>query len=238
LADLLRNHAEAIATIDSCVWSPTVTFDRLFAFLGGGNWADISLDRGELYFGYGKVPHELGLAGDWEGIRAFCMAERPDARRAAEVTRQVKDFYSLGADCLWITFARGHLWWAFASPEVEWLGPPADEDRGERIRKSIGGWKNVDINGKPLTIDSLSTKLTRVGNDRRTICAMNVSDYLLRRINGLEEPIIAAANQAREALIEATNTAIRALHWADFETLVDIIFARSGWHCSSAIGGT
>ena len=36
LEDVLRNHAEAIAAIDLCV-VPTVTFDRLFAFLVVGH---------------------------------------------------------------------------------------------------------------------------------------------------------------------------------------------------------
>lgn len=31
---------------------------------------------------------------------------------------------------------------------------------------------------------------------------------------------------------------IAALHWADFETLVDLILARSGWNRVSALGGT
>jgi hypothetical protein len=211
--------------------------DTRYIKLGGGNWADVSLDKGELHFGYRNIPHELGLALNGEGIKKFCMAERPDARRAAEITRQVMDFYKLGADCLWITFARGHLWWTFAAPEVKWLGVAENNQRGERIRKSIGGWKNVDVNGKPLTIPSLGTKLTRVMNYRRTICAVGASDYLLRRINGIEEPVIAAANKARQALIDATSAAIRSLHWADFETLVDIVFARSGWHRTSAVGG-
>lgn len=35
--------------------------------------------------------------------------------------REVKDFYTLGSDCLWITFADGSLWWAFAWPEVTML---------------------------------------------------------------------------------------------------------------------
>lgn len=206
--------------------------------LGGGNWVDVSLDNGELHFGYGGVSHELGLALDAERIKKFCMSQKPDARRAAEISRQVIDFYGLGSDCLWITFARGRLWWTYASPEVQWLGPVSNNERGQRVRKSIGGWKNVDVNGKLLTVQGLSTKLTRVGNYRRTICAVSASDYLLRRINGIEEPIIAKANKAREALIDATSAAIRSLHWADFETLVDIVFARSGWHRTSAIGGT
>jgi hypothetical protein len=148
----------------------------------------------------------------------------------------VVDFYKSGADCLWVTFARDHLWWTFAAPEVKWLGSK-NSARGDRVRKSIGGWKNKDLNGKLLTIQSLSTKLTRVRNYRRTICAIEASEYLLGRINGIEDPIVVAATKAREALIDAILIALRSLTWADFETLVDIVFARSGWHRISPVGG-
>ncbi|OPY94244.1 hypothetical protein A5906_14935 [Bradyrhizobium sacchari] len=46
------------------------------------------------------------------------------------------------------------------------------------------------------------------------------------------------ASQARIALLEVTIEALQLLHWADFETLVDIIFARSGWNQVSVLGGT
>ncbi|MBP0115736.1 hypothetical protein [Bradyrhizobium vignae] len=39
--------------------------------------------------------------------------------------------------------------------------------------------------------------LTKVASYRRTICAVKAQDYLLRRINGIEEPIVAKASQAR-----------------------------------------
>ena len=201
-----------------------------------GRWADISLDRGELHFGYGKTPHEIALSGDRDAIKRYLEKAGNDKHKTHEA-RQVGDFYSLGADCLWITFARGCLWWTFAAPEVTWLGISPDKTRGERIRKCIGGWRNTDINGKELKTITLSTKLTQLAAYRRTICSVEQGDYLLRRINGVEEPIVAEANKARAALIDVTATAIATLHWADFETLVDMIFARSGWYRASAIGG-
>jgi hypothetical protein len=38
-------------------------------------------------------------------------------------------------------------------------------------------------------------------------------------------------------MIAACENLIAGLHWADFETLVDIILARGGWHRVSALGG-
>jgi Restriction endonuclease len=129
------------------------------------------------------------------------------------------------------------MWWSFALPEVIWVGGDGTK-HGERTRKTIGGWSNTDVNGKPLKINSLSTRLTKVAGYRRTICKIEAQDYLLRRINGIEEPIVAKCLKAREVMLNLTIEAIQSLHWKDFETLVDIIFSRSGWNRGSALGGT
>lgn len=42
--------------------------------------------------------------------------------------------------------------------------------------------------------------------------------------------------EARSAMVAVATEMIAALHWADFETLVDLIFARSGWQRVSRVG--
>jgi len=39
-------------------------------------------------------------------------------------------------------------------------------------------------------------------------------------------------------MIVVASQMIAGLHWADFETLVDLIFARAGWQRISRVGGT
>jgi hypothetical protein len=202
----------------------------------GGRWENTSLEQGELQFGHGKVSHELALTGDRARIKEALIKAGKSSQAATDDTREVLDFYQLGSDCLWATFARDHLWWTFAKAEITWLGP--GEGHGERVRKCIGGWRNTDVNGVPLRIDQLSTKLTKVASYRRTICAIEAEDYLMRRINGVIEPLLAKGNQARDTLLNVLAEAIKALDWADFETLLDIMFARSGWNRLSPLGGT
>jgi hypothetical protein len=202
----------------------------------GGSWERVSLERSELHFGHGKVPHEMGLVGNADVIKQHRIGQGRAPQTAAGDAREVVDFYRLGSDCLWITFADDLMWWTFAEPAVKWLG--FGDGHGERIRKTIGGWRSTDINGVPIRKDSLSTKLTKVANYRRTICAVEAKEYLLRRLNGVAEPIVVKGNHARQSMIAVLTEAIASLHWADFETLVDILFARSGWHRGSEIGGT
>jgi hypothetical protein len=119
---------------------------------------------------------------------------------------------------------------------VTWLGGDG-KDHGERIRSAISGWRNTDINGVPLRIDGLSTRLTQVASYRRTICTVGPKEYLLRRINGVVEPLVKKSMAARKQMLDVLVEAMGSLHWQDFETLVDVMFARSGWHRASAVGG-
>jgi len=202
----------------------------------GGRWANISLDRGELHFGYRKSPHELALAGNLDAMKQHLLGSGKDARSASREAREVYDFYELGSDCLWITFARDHLWWSFASPEVYWIGGDG-QLMGERTRKTIGGWRNTDVNGVPLRTNTLSTRLTKVGNYRRAICKVEAAEYLMRRLNGLHEPFAEKSTAARDALLDVVSEGIRHLHQSDFETLIDMMFARSGFDARRDIAG-
>ena len=202
----------------------------------GGEWEKISFERGEIHFGHGGVSHEIALAGDREQIKQHLVAQGRNEHAAIDDARELVDFYQLVSDCLWFTLAQGHLWWTFSAPEVTWLG--SGEGHGKRMRKCIGEWRNTDtINNMPLRTESLSTRLTKIAGYRRAICAVDCEEYLLRRINGIVEPVVLKANQARETLVNIVAEAIGSLHWADFETMVDVIFARSGWHRISAVGG-
>ncbi len=203
----------------------------------GGSWAQPAFERGELHFGYRTVSHDLCLRCDWDAVVRSLTEEGRSLGKARDAVREIRDFYTLGSDCLWITFADGHLWWAFAEPEVTWLGV-GEDGQGARMRRTVDGWRKVNIKGEPLRIDDLSTRLTQVAAYRQTVCSVKASDYLLRRISGIEEPVVARAREARSAMIVVANEMIAGLHWADFETLVDLIFARSGWQRISRVGGT
>ena len=201
----------------------------------GGSWARACFERGEIRFGYRTVPHEPCQTGDWEVVVRLLTEEGRTPAKARDALREIRDFYTLGPNCLWVTIADGHLWWAFAEPGAIWLSPTED-GQAARSRKTIDGWRKVNIEGVPLRVDTLSSRLTQVGAYRQTICSVKAGDYLLRRINGIDEPVVARAREARKAMMATSAEMIAALHWADFETLVDLIFARSGWQRVSRVG--
>ena len=202
----------------------------------GGAWAQACLAEGVIRFGSLDEPHAQCLAGDWDGARA---ALARDGRRSpgevSQVLRELRDFHTLPADALWITFTDGKLWWAFAEPEVTRV---ADGGAGVVERRTRWEWCDTNLIGEPLTIASLSSRLTQLQGYQRTICKVGAADYLMRRINDIEDPAVVRARAVRTEMIAAAGALIAGLHWADFEVLADLLLSRSGWQRVSALGGT
>lgn len=201
--------------------------------LGANNgWANHCIQNDRIEFGHHSVPHHLAASGNWEGVRRSWGGEI-----SRNKVSEVRDFYTLGADCLWITFANGHLWWAFAQ---EYVTPNQTQSsaQGSRYRKVIGSWKSTDVQGNPLRLDDLSSKLTKTAAYRQTICRVEAKDYLLRLINGEEEPGVALAKTKRAEFADALVPLIQSLHQNDFEILTDLLFSRLGWVRISKLGGT
>ena len=200
----------------------------------GGTWADESLAHGFLSFGYHSIPHEVCQSGDWDEVRSL-LSDRKSEGSITSGVNEVAAFYEQPADCLWVTFAQGHLWWGFAERKV--IGLDGHPDGGpSRIRPMIGGWSKWDARGEPLLASRLSSKLTKVANFRGTICTIEDEPYLLRKIQAVNEPIFIEALALMEQMVAVATRMIKALHWADFETLADLIFARSGWQRLSNVG--
>jgi hypothetical protein len=199
----------------------------------GGGWARHSFESGHLSFGYHSIPDSVAEEGDWNEV-AKLLKGRKSAGAVTMGVTEVTAFYGLDRGCLWITFAEGHLWWGFADEKVVWVGD--DTDDPSRFRRMIGGWSNLDRLGRPLRTNQLSSRLTQVAGYRGTICKVDERDYLIRRINGFDEPVVLVAREAREGMVTIATDMVRTLHWADFETLVDLIFARSGWQRSTRVG--
>lgn len=202
----------------------------------GGAWESECLDSGTFRWGMGSNPYELAAAGDWAGVKQAYRDQGLSPGTATGFTREMRELYTLGPDCLWITFARDHLWWAFSEPTVTVIAGNAGSER-TATRPTKGPWRSADVHGRPLRTHDLSSRLTQLAAFRGTICSVSAADYLVRRINGQEEPIVAAARIARDGLAEAVQALIRHLHWADFELFVDLLFARAGWRRVSARGG-
>jgi hypothetical protein len=82
------------------------------------------------------------------------------------------------------------------------------------------------LSGEPLNARELSSALTRTASYQMTICAIKHAEYLLRRIRGESNPLHAQAIAVSDEMRDIGLRMMRQLDWRDFETLVDLIFAR------------
>ena len=205
----------------------------------GGKWQGLCTEDGTARLAYFEVPHELGLTGDSEAIRQVFLDRELAKQAASSHARQVMDFYKSRDETLWITFANGDLYWAFLKPEVEFFGLNSrDFPQGSRLRHTQSGWSNQSLKGTVLRESDLNGALTSVKGYQGTICDVKAFDYLLDKINDRDAPQITAARTARKQVLDAIKDLVVMLSWRNFEVLVDLIFAQSGWRRMGQTGGS
>ena len=217
----------------------TPTNIRYIKLGAGGRWEAASFNEGHLEWGLPSDPHDLALAGSWDEIKAVYANLYPARGTATSYTNEAKAFYDGDPETLWITFARGRMWWAQAESEVHLRGSDGVA-AGTRYRVVRGRWRDHDAEGVVLSLDRLSTRLTRLASYQRTICGLDAEQerLCLRYINAAADEEQRAVRNARDALRERLMVLIQRLSWNDFEQLVDLALARSGWLRVSALGET
>lgn len=198
-----------------------------------GSWAQECINNSTLRLGFKNPHHQKCVEGDWDFIRNYWKNDihKTDGK-ATETTNQIRNFYESEADVLWITFHNRKLYWCFSKREITEL-----ED-GTRIRPCKGSWSCKDINGNELTVEALSSKLTKTQAFQGTICNIKELDYLKRRLNGTKLPSVIRAEKAYKELKDSLIDLIKNLTWQDFELLIDLIFSYSGWKRIETLGKT
>lgn len=199
----------------------------------GGEWESSCIEQNTIRLGYRSPLHQDSLEGNWDTIHSYWVDERKgDRGTATRDINQIRDFYELDENDLWITFHKKKLYWCHASKDV------IEQDDKSRIRKVIGSWSSSDIYGKPLRVENLDGRLTKVQGFRGTICGIELQAYLIDKINGHTPPEVEQAKSSLERLKEDVQEVIKGLWWHDFELLIDLIFSKSGWQRFSVLGKT
>ncbi len=209
----------------------------------GGSWADDCFSEGIIRLGFSTGTPEilkLAKAKKWVEVRAYWLARDHAAQVASSYTNQMKTFFEDDGSTLWITIRNQFLYYGFAQPGApEPFGKDPNTSKLSSYKKMAFGWRNRDSNGKLLTIDKLSGRLTKIGGFRGTICSLKdeIADYLKLRLNGKVNPAVEQAESAKANLQHHMRGLIQSLSWQDFETLVELIFSKSGWLRVARVGG-
>lgn len=173
-------------------------------------------------------------SGQWdELVRILRIAGRSKGA-ATNIANQAQAFFEDNGSTLWISLIGEWLYWGFLDPT-----PAECHEDGDGVwRTVIGGWNREDLNGDQLTKDRLSGALTKLASFRGTSCDVDMSEYVARRINGQKLPEVETTILALSALKSSVAMLMKLLGPRDFETLVDLVFATSGWRRLGVVGKT
>ena len=206
-------------------------------------WWPLAKSTNTVRIGFRQFDFALCKSGEWATAKEKYAAtgERKGAGDITRAVNQVRDFFELAESVLWCTMEDGDVWWCFAEPKVvdlcsgEYAGA---ENQGARMRCVIDRWRNTDVNGNRLRLDSMTTKITKVAAFQETICIPGGAADLLNRIRAAQSKPHKRAARAHDKLVVAIGDLLDQLHQDDFELLIELIFSSSGWKRISAVGGT
>ena len=198
-----------------------------------GLWEADSLDNSRMRIGWNAVDLAELNAGAWDAIEVKLRAGWPAAKKGVATVElnRLRDIAESTEEDIWLTFQGATLWWARLK------AGPVMEDDTSKYRETLGPWQNRPLDSnRVLAINELPGKLAAIQGFRGTVCS--VSDHaLLRRVLSGERSALGATLEAqRTALVATMEKAIQALHWKDYESLVDMVFRQAGWQRVSVLG--
>jgi hypothetical protein len=196
----------------------------------GGKYADSSIAKGIMRFGWAGIPLAEIHAGDWTSIRRRLAQEHQNKSTVTSDTERLRDLVTSTPEDVWITFHESHLWWGRVR------GEPVQEDPISKYRTLLHGWRSSDVNGMPLTINRVPGVIAQLQGFRGTVCSVRDLDALGRLKNAEFSPAYKKLEASYRQVASDVQVAIRGLHWKDFEVLVDLVFRQAGWRRRSMLG--
>jgi hypothetical protein len=203
----------------------------------GGGWEKDCISKGIVRIGFGTGRSDrftLCASARWEDLSKSFIDEGKGKGTATRFTNELRVFFEDDGSTLWITFVGERLYWGLVDHN-----PPGKSSDGHGVWRTIrDGWRWTDIKGESLTKDRLSGALTKLAAYRGTSCDVDVSDYVIRRINGEKMPAVERALIASTEMKMASLGLMKLLIPRDFELLVDLVFTTSGWRRVGILGKT
>jgi Restriction endonuclease len=100
------------------------------------------------------------------------------------------------------------------------------------------GWSNASVTGRLLAPSELPGTVTTTAGFRATVCTPKDSEAILRLIKGeTDKDAIDSADRRRKYEL-AVHKIVQRLSPQDFEHLIDLILAGTGWERVAVLGGT
>jgi hypothetical protein len=204
----------------------------------GGRWWQAAKTNQQVHLGWTGIPSELLMKPDFAEIERLMKAQYGSKRGATQDFNQLHDLLSAPSQHVWMTFESGSMWWctvldgATVNPDGE------SANRGNFWLVCDRPWSNCSLNGKPLAMADLPGTVTTVAGFKGTVCTPRAWQEILRVIQDEKNPDAALAAAARGKYKQAVEKVVKQLSPQDFEQLIDLILARTGWARISTLGKT
>lgn len=204
----------------------------------GGQWWKIAKAEGQIHAGWSQVPDGLLLERDFGAIKPYIDESWQGKQGATQDFNQLQTLLDRPSQHIWITFEDDCLWWCKVADEVVTCPTGETKSHGHFWLSCTMPWSNYSLGGlRHLAKSVLPGSVTSVAGFRGTVCEPRAAVQILRIIRNEDDADVLAARIARDAYRNAIANLIKQLGPKDFELLVDLILARTGWNRLAKIGG-
>jgi hypothetical protein len=199
-----------------------------------GQWWDASYTNGQIHGGWKKIPGELLLKADFSAIEQAHKAQYG----STQDYNALRDLLDNPSKHVWVTFEHGFLWWCTVHNGITVNPNGQTTEKGHFWLKCDRQWSKTSVKGKPLAISDLPGTVTATAGFRATVCTPRAWHSILRLITDNTDPDATKAAEVRREYELAVNNVVKRLSPKDFEHLIDLILARTGWDRISNLGKT
>jgi hypothetical protein len=203
----------------------------------GGKWWSTAKAAGQIHLGWREVPGHLLEARDFTAIEPLVVTASGHQGALTRDFGALRTLLDLPSQHLWITIEGGCVWWCTVSDQVTANPHGASETRGHFWLTCERPWSDHALDGRYLALGDLPGAVGVVAGYRATVCEPKGAQQILRIIRGEKDPKVAAADEARQSYARAVGRLVADLRPQDFEVLVDLILARTGWARMQKVGG-
>jgi hypothetical protein len=201
-------------------------------------WWPAAKTRAQIHGGWKSIPDELLTKKDFAKIEQLIRAEHGARPGAKQDFNQIHDLLNVPSQHIWVTFEDGFLWWCTVLDGVATNPDGETSNSGHFWLTCNRPWSNTSVNGSLLAVSDLPGTVTTTAGFRATVCTPKDWQSILRLIRDeTDSDAINSADRRRDYEL-AVYKIVKRLSPKDFEHLIDLILARTGWERIATLGGT
>lgn len=202
----------------------------------GGRWWPPAKRLNQVHLGWRSVPHDLLHTANLAAIQSIIQDGYGAKAGATQDFNMLRTLLDHPSRHLWVTFEEGCMWWCTVGDRIQ-TNRGNDPALGHFWLECTRPWSNCSIGGRHLAIANLPGVITTTAGFRGTVCEPRGWREALRIIHDEQDADAAAADEARRSYELAVMRLVARLGERDFELLIDLVLARSGWVRLAKLGG-